>query len=130
MFTVEQIKTAHSKVKSGEDFPAYIKEIKHVGVASYETWFTDGHSDFYGNDNSKTSSSAKYDNLEIAETSNTIQFKSDLVAHQQGKTDYHTFCNDCAKSGIEKWAVSMDKITCTYFDRTGNTILVELVPTL
>ncbi len=28
MFTVEQIKAAHSKVKSGADFPSYIKEIK------------------------------------------------------------------------------------------------------
>ncbi len=28
MFTVEQIKTAHSKVKSGADFPAYIQDIK------------------------------------------------------------------------------------------------------
>ena len=32
MFTVEQIKAAHSKVKSGADFPSYIKEIKSLGV--------------------------------------------------------------------------------------------------
>lgn len=32
MFTVEQIKTAHSKVKSGADFPAYIQDIKKLGV--------------------------------------------------------------------------------------------------
>ncbi len=43
MFTVEQIKTAHSKVKSGADFPAYIQDINKLGVASYETFVTDGH---------------------------------------------------------------------------------------
>ena len=32
MFTVEQIKAAHSKVKSGADFPAYIQEIKALGL--------------------------------------------------------------------------------------------------
>ncbi len=130
MFTVEQIKTAHSKVKSGADFPAYIKEIKELGVTNYETFVSDGHTDFFGVSNYKISTTAKYETLQIVETSKSEQFKSDLIAHQQGKTDYLTFCNDCAESGIEKWAVSMDKMTCTYYDRAGNEILVEDVPKL
>ena len=129
MFTTEQIKTAHSKVKSGADFPAYIKEIKQLGVIYYDTFVSDGHTDFFGVNDFKLSSTAKYSTLSIAETSKTEQFKSDLNAHQQGKTDYLTFCNDCAKSGIEKWAVSMEKMTCIYFDKAGNQILVERVPT-
>ena len=40
MFTVEQIKVAHSKVKSGADFPAYIQDIKKLGVTFYETFVT------------------------------------------------------------------------------------------
>jgi hypothetical protein len=35
MFTVEQIRAAHNKVKSGADFPAYIQEIKALGVSQY-----------------------------------------------------------------------------------------------
>ena len=38
MFTVEQIESAHEKVKSGADFPHYIQEIKKIGVLSFETW--------------------------------------------------------------------------------------------
>ena len=129
MFTIEQIKTAHSKVKSGADFPAYIKEIKQLGVIFYETFVSDGHTDFFGVGDFKISSTAKYDTSSVAETSKTAKFKSALIAHQQGKTDYLTFCNDSAKSGIEKWAVSMDKMTCIYFDKAGNEILVERVPT-
>ena len=129
MFTVEQIKTAHNKVKSGADFPAYIKEIKQLGVTQYETFVSDGHTDYYGANDYKTSSVAKYDALAITEKSNAEQFKADLKAHQQGKTDYPVFCSDCAKSGIEKWAVCMDKMTCTYYDKAGNEILVEIVPT-
>lgn len=47
MFTVEQIKTAHSKVKTGADFAAYIQELKYIGVTYYETSLSDGHTDFY-----------------------------------------------------------------------------------
>lgn len=128
MFTVNQIKEAHSKVKSGADFPAYIQDIKKLGVAFYETFVTDGHTDYYGVNDYKTSSISMYNTLTIAQVSNIEQFKADIKAHQQGKTDYTTFCNDCAKSGIEKWAVSMDKMTCTYYDKAGNEILIEQIP--
>ena len=129
MFTLEQIKIAHSKVKSGADFPAYINDIKQLGVTGYETYVADGHTDYYGENNFKTSTIAKYDSLAIADKSNAEQFKMDLKAHQQGQTNYSTFCSDCAKSGIEKWAISMDKMTCTYYDKFGSEILVEIVPT-
>jgi len=128
MFTVEQIKAAHSKVKSGADFPNYIKDLKTLGVTGYEAYVADGHVDYFGANDYKTTSPPKYVTLSIADVSDTEQFKSDLKAHQQGKTDYPTFCSDCAKSGIEKWAVCMDKMTCTYYDKAGNKILVEQIP--
>lgn len=127
MFTVEQIKAAHSKVKSGADFPAYIRDLKSLGVLHYDTFVINGNSDYFGV-NHQVSTGAKYDSLAIAETSNPEQFKSDLKAHQQGKTDYLTFCSDCAKSGIEKWAIYLDQMTCTYYDKAGNEILVEQIP--
>lgn len=128
MFTIEQIKDAHDKVKSGADFPAYIQDLKKLGVTDYQTFVEDGHTDYYGVNNYKTSSSAKYDKLQVAEICNAEQFKTDLKTHQQGKTDYPTFCADCAKSGIEKWSVCMDEMTCIYFDKAGNKILTEEIP--
>lgn len=128
MFTVEQINAAHSKVKSGADFPAYIQDIKKLGVTYYVTYVNNGHTDYFGINDYKTSSVAKYDELTIAQDSNIEQFKSDIKAHQQGKTGYLTFCSDCAKSGIEKWEVCLEKMTCTYYDLVGNKILVEQIP--
>jgi len=128
MFTVEQIKAAHSKVRSGADFPAYIQDIKKLGVTFYETFVIDGHTDYYGSDNYKTSSMARYEALTIATITNTGQFKVDLKAHQQGKTDYQTFISICAGLGIEKWAVCINKMTCTYYDKAGNEILIEQIP--
>jgi len=128
MFTVEQIDAAHSKVKSGADFPAFIKEIKSLGVTHYEIFVTDGHIDYRGANNFTAKAPAKYAPLMIADSSKKEEFKKELVAHQQGKTDYLTFIKKCATFGIEKWAIRMDKMTCTYYDKTGNEILVEVIP--
>lgn len=128
MFTVEQIKTAHSKVKSGADFPAYIKEIKSMGVTHYEAYVEDGHIDYHGEKDYTTTVPAKYEPLIIADTSKIEEFKAELLAHQQGKTDYLTFIHMCAETGIEKWKICMNKMTCTYFDKAGNEILVEQIP--
>lgn len=128
MFTLEQLKLAHAKVQSGADFPKYISELKEFGVHSYETFVTDGHTDYYGSDHFKVSTSAKYDSLDIAKTSNIADFKKDLKAHQLGQTNYPTFCSDCAKSGVEKWVVCMDKMTCTYYDFEGRELLREVIP--
>ncbi|MEQ9375989.1 MAG: DUF1398 family protein [Imperialibacter sp.] len=127
MFTVDQIKAAHSKVKSGADFPSYIQEIKALGVTHYEAYVTDGHIDYHG-DSHTAKVPAKYDATAIADTANIEAFKTELVAHQQGKTDYNTFIKMCATYGIEKWIICMEKMTCTYYDKAGNEILVEQIP--
>ena len=128
MFTVDQIKTAHSKVKSGADFPSYIQEIKALGITHYEAYVSDGHIDYHGANGYTAKVPAKYDPLVIADTSDAEQFKAELVAHQQGKTDFLTFIKMCATFGIEKWAICMDKMTCTYYDTAGNEMLVEVIP--
>lgn len=128
MFTLAQIKEAHAKVKSGADFPNYIKELIELGVIAYETFVSDGHTLFEGREQYKIVSESKYEGLIISDLANVEQFKSDLKAHQLGKTDYMTFCNDCAKSGVEKWVVSMQNLTCTYFDKKGNELLQESIP--
>lgn len=128
MFTVEQIKDAHSKVKTGADYPAYVRAIKALGVTGYETFVSDGRTAYYGAHAYQTSSPAKYAVLPIAPASDAEQFKADLKAHQQGMTDFLTFCDQCAKAGIEKWVADLEEMTCTYLDGGGNKILVEKVP--
>lgn len=127
-FTVEQIKAAHSKVKSGADFPAYIQDIKTLGVTRYETFVVDGHTEYYGGNGHRITSGPRYNAIAVAGRPDAEQFKTDLKAHQQGKTSYPAFCNDCAESGVEKWAVSISEMTCTYFDKRGKEILIEEIP--
>ena len=129
MFTIEQITSAHAKVKSGSDFPNYARDLIQLGVRYYETHVADGQTDYYGEDNHKVAGPPKYDGFVIAPTPLVDQFKADLMAHQQGKTDYPTFVADCARSGIEKWVVSMEKRTCSYYDSDNNILVVEPILT-
>lgn len=128
MFTVEQIEFAHSKVKTGAEFPKYIQEIKELGVISFETWVIDSQTEYFGLNNYSTRSKAKYQDLNIADVVDSIRFKQYLKIHQQGETDYFTFCNHCAETGIEKWIVDLNEYTCTYYDKSGQKVLTENVP--
>lgn len=127
-FTADQINAAHSKVKSGADFPAYIQEIKALGVTHYEAHVTDGHIDYHGANGHTAKVPAKYAPLVIADLPNHVQFKEELKAHQKGKTGFLTFIKMCATFGIEKWEICIKKMTCTYFDKAKNEILIEEIP--
>lgn len=128
MFTVAQIELAHEKVKSGADFPKYIQEIKALGVMGFETWVVDSHTDYFGKDGFQTQSEPKYGPLQIGAQCHKERFAQYLKSHQKGQTDYFAFCNHCAETGIEKWIVDLQQMTCTYYDLAGNEILIELVP--
>lgn len=128
MFTLEQISQAHSKVKSGADFPQYIQDLIQLDVLHYSTFVDDGHTIYFGKDNHHVQSPAKYPALKIAGHSNKEKFAQDLKNHQQGKTDYPTFCSDAADAGVEKWTVDIAKMTCTYYDKHGNMLVSENIP--
>ncbi len=130
MFTIDQIKQAHSKVKSGADFPRYIQDIIRLGVTKYSTYVSDGHTEYAGKDKYTAVSAARYEVKEIAGNSNAEKFKDYLKKHQQGECDYPTFCQQSAETGIEKWTVDTKEMTCTYYDKNGGTILEEIIPTV
>ncbi len=128
MFTVQQIQNAHLKVKSGSDFPSYIKEIKSFGVLGFKTWVTNSVTEYFGANNFTTNSLPKYESLVISDVCNPTTFIQNLKAHQKGETDYYTFCTHCAETGIEYWIVDLNKMTCTYYNKSQQEVLVEKIP--
>jgi uncharacterized protein YbcV (DUF1398 family) len=48
--------------------------------------------------------------------------------HQDGQTDYYTFCQQSAQSGIAKWRIDIIEMTCTYCDTSGDAIIIEKIP--
>lgn len=128
MFTLEQITTAHARVKTGSDFPAYTRELRLLGVMHYETFVSDGHTEFSGIHDYQVISPPKYDTQTVQTAYQAALFRDALQIHQQGGTDYFTFCRQCADSGIAKWTVCLEQMTCSYYDLAGNEALVEQIP--
>ncbi len=128
MFTIAQIKEAHSKVKSGADFPAYIQDLIELGVQGYDIFVNDGHEEYFGANNYRVAAPKNYDNIAVAPLANKERFIEFLVMHQDGQTDYHTFCHHAAQCGIAKWSVNIIEMTCTYFDQSDAPILIEKIP--
>ncbi|WP_016989823.1 DUF1398 domain-containing protein [Flavobacterium sp. ACAM 123] len=128
MFTLEQIKQAHDKVQTGADFPNYIQELIDLGVKGYDTIIKDGRVAYYGSNDDSVSTDKKYNDIKITSTANKERFIEFLVMHQDGQTDYFTFCQQAAQSGIAKSRIDIIEMTCTYFDTSGNAIVIEKIP--
>ncbi|QBN17744.1 DUF1398 domain-containing protein [Flavobacterium nackdongense] len=127
MFTIDQIKEAHSKVKSGADFPVYIQDLIALGVQGYDIFVHDGHEEYFGAEDYRLATTKNYDALEVAASVNKERFIEFLVMHQNGQSDYPSFCHQAAQCGIAKWSVNIIAMTCTYFDPTDTAILIEKI---
>ena len=127
MFTEQQVLQAHSKVKSGADFPKYVQEIKNLGLTFYEFWVTDGHISYHGNED-VINGQPKYPFMEIPSISSVATLRHNISIHQQGQTDFLTFCRQAADAGVEKWVVDTHKMMCTYYNVDGDEMVAEPIP--
>ena len=127
MFDLNEIKTAYVKVKSGADFPAYIQDLKKMGVKKYITYVKDGHTQYYGENDFQIKSEREYSKLTVANISDKERFKHFLKSHQRGQTDFTTFCNNSAQSGVEKWIVDIEMMTCIYYAKSKEIMLEETI---
>lgn len=127
-FTLQQILDTHAKVKSGADFPQYVQELKDLGMARYTIDVSTGKTTYSDTDGAILATDLAYEPLGLSTALNKEQFAERLKLHQQGGTDYPTFCKDCADNGVAGWLLDFDKMTCTYFDAQGNDVLTEQIP--
>lgn len=130
MFTLDQIKAIHARVKSGADFPHYVQDLKQLGMRYYDFYVADGHHRYVGHDGFTLTSPPSTEPLPVAVRGSAAQLAQALTIHQKGQTDYPTFCRQAAEAGVEKWTVEMQQLTCTYYDPQGNVLLAEAIPEL
>ncbi|SFO58822.1 Uncharacterized conserved protein YbcV, DUF1398 family [Chitinophaga sp. YR627] len=128
MFTLQQLKAAHAKVKTGADFPSYVQEIKGLGLRRYEYLVQDGTTVYYGDNAHQVKSLPIYADKEINTTSSAAALRHTIVIHQQGQTDFLTFCQQAAEAGVEKWVIDTERMVCTYLDKNGVVLVEEPIP--
>jgi len=127
MFTLEQINNIHDRLGNAEMLPQYLEALKNIGVDEYDSFISDGHSEYFGKGGHKVVSPPVHEKLSIAETSNREGFLNHLNLHNQGKTSYLEMSKGLADSGIEKWTFDTNKMTIAYYDKDGNEMLVEAI---
>jgi uncharacterized protein YbcV (DUF1398 family) len=128
MFTLTQIQEAFKKVKSGKDFPQLVQDFKKTGIVSYDNFVADGKTNYFGATDFVITSDAKYPSMNVNDVGSAEKLRHALKIHQQGETDYLTFCKQAAEAGVEKWTTHMIEMTVTYIDKKGNKLVVESIP--
>ena len=128
LFTLDQVHQAHSKVKSGADFPRYVQDLKSIGITHYDNFVSDGRTKYYGTEGYSIEGEPKYPEMKVNGSGSADKLKYALSIHQQGQTDYPTFCRQAAEAGVDKWITHMIEMTVTYLDKSGNKLVVEAIP--
>lgn len=129
-FTLDQVQVAYAKVKSGADFPRYVQDLKDMGMAGYTIEVSTGKTTYSDTEGAMMATDVAYETLPLNEILNKEQFAQRLKLHQQGGTDYPTFCKDCTDNGVAGWLLDFEQMTCTYFDAQGNDVLKEQIPSV
>lgn len=130
MITLEEIKELESRAKTGADFPRLIKELKANGLLSFEFLLENGVVVYSFLNEQQLKTEAQYELLKIKDKSDSEYFIKILKEHQRGNTNFPEFCQQAADSGVCKWVVDTNKMTCTYFDLGSNELYSEPIPSL
>lgn len=129
MFTVEQIKSAHAKVKTGADYPRYVQELKKLGVHHYDYKVENGNNVYYDKDgNHAVTQTGTTIQRTVSEISSREMLRTHIFNHQQGGSDFPTFCIQAAEAGVERWSSNLEKMICSYYDKEGNEMYAEAIP--
>ncbi|HEY1651210.1 MAG TPA: DUF1398 family protein [Acidimicrobiales bacterium] len=125
MFTVEQIEELHGRLGNAETLSDYVRSLALLGVERYDSFVSDGHSEYLGQNAHRVTTDAVHEQLPIAENSDRDQFLDHLRRHERGETSYLEMSIGLADSGIEKWTVDTHAMTMTFYDRSDSVLLVE-----
>ncbi|MEP6988862.1 MAG: DUF1398 family protein [Chloroflexota bacterium] len=125
MFTIEQINDIHDRLGNVETLADYLRALHAIGVETYDSYLTDGHSEYFGKQGHTVTSPPAHEKLSVAETSNRESFLNQMKLSEQGKSTYIEMSKGLADSGIEKWTFDTNQMTITYYDKAGSEMLVE-----
>jgi len=123
-FTLEDIERDHEGATQ-DSVQKYLKDLHDLGVISYTTHVSDGHSEYFDIKGNKLSSAAVHESYEIADEANRNAVRQAFVAHSLRETDYFTFSRQLAAAGVYTWVMDPVKMPCTFCSKLGEQLLVD-----
>ncbi len=122
-----QIDDIHARLGRAETLGDYFRSLGAIGVVRFESFLTDGHSEFFAADGRSVSSPAHHEVLAVSDVSDRTAFLEHLRRHKDKETSYVEMSAGLAASGVEKWVADIAALTMTYRDRAGTALLVQAV---
>ncbi|MCG6473449.1 hypothetical protein ATC81_01275 [Staphylococcus aureus] len=126
-FKLSAIQQAHQQF-TGVDFPKLFKAFKDMGMTYNIVNIQDGTATYVHQSEDDIVTSSVKSNHPVAPSSKQSIVQDVLTRHQQGQTDFETFCDEMAQAGIYKWHIDIQAGTCTYIDLQEQAIISELIP--
>ncbi|EJJ3731244.1 DUF1398 family protein [Staphylococcus aureus] len=126
-FKLSAIQQVHQQF-TGVDFPKLFKAFKDMGMTYNIVNIQDGTATYVHQSEDDIVTSSVKSNHPVAPSSNQSIVQDVLTRHQQGQTDFETFCDEMAQAGIYKWHIDIQAGTCTYIDLQEQAIISELIP--
>ncbi|HCW7274111.1 TPA: DUF1398 family protein [Staphylococcus aureus] len=126
-FTLSAIQQAHQQF-TGVDFPKLFKAFKDMGMTYNIVNIQDGTVTYVHQSEDDIVTSSVKSTIPVAQKSNKTIVQDVLTRHQQGQTDFETFCDEMAEAGIYKWHIDIQAGTCTYIDLQDQAVISELIP--
>jgi uncharacterized protein YbcV (DUF1398 family) len=99
-----------------------------MGVQSYDHVVADGSNVYYGAGEHAVTVSHSQERIQVAVQPSADRLRQSISIHQQGKTDYPTFCRQAGEAGVAKWTSDLRAMTVTYSDRSAKPIVVKPIP--
>jgi uncharacterized protein YbcV (DUF1398 family) len=126
VFAIDQINDLHERLGSAKTLAEYVRALKALGVERCDSNLADGHSEYFGQGGHCVVSPPEHDVLAVAETGQRETFLQHLRRHERRETTYLEMSRGLAQS-VEKWTVDANRMTMTFYDKTGREILVEQI---
>ncbi|CAM4085663.1 hypothetical protein AT575_04090 [Streptococcus penaeicida] len=126
MLTKEMIMAAQ-ELFSGNDFPGLVKAFLEMGIVANTVNIKEGQATYQTAEGQEVELPA-YRVESVAGRVDEDYFIQQLRKHQKQETDFPTFCQDTAASGIYKWDVDLLAKTCSYFDLDNKLVYTEAIP--
>jgi uncharacterized protein YbcV (DUF1398 family) len=127
-FTEQDIRAAYAGTRTGADFPRLIRDLKELGIVSYDHMLKSGSNVFHGKHGQIVSLSNMGPSVPVSDQPDLELLKRHISDHQSGLTNYPTLCGLAGQAGVDKWTSDLPAMTCTYFDKAGRKMHVESIP--
>lgn len=127
MFSLEDITRIHDELGSADTLPEYLRALRDIGVRHYDSFVTDGRSEYHSVDGRTLVSDAAHSTFAVSDTCDRDAFVAYMKVVEQGGVGYEEMSQHMADLGVEKWTFDTADLTITYSDKAGRTLLSEQV---